>query len=146
MPGRDDDNTRALSVTGVLPPTRVNWPLSSAPSKARCACGGRSSISLMNSVPAPARSSTPGATCAAGLGAEQHLLGAFAAQRARDERDERPRGARTGVVDETREGFAAGAGLADQQHGRIVGGDLREIGAQLLHDAAAAHGHARRRG
>ncbi len=54
---------RALKVTGVLPPTRVNWPLSSVPNKARCACGGRSSSSLTNSVPAPARSRTPGATC-----------------------------------------------------------------------------------
>ena len=53
----------------------------------------------------------------AGFGAEQHLVGAFAAQRAGNERDERPRGARAGVVNEAREGFAAGAGLADQQHG-----------------------------
>ena len=67
-------------------------------------------------MPAPARSSTPGATWPRDFGAEQHLLGAIAAQRARDQRDERPRGARARIVDEAREGLAARAGLADQQH------------------------------
>jgi hypothetical protein len=45
-------------------------------------------------------------------------------------------------VHETREGLTAGAGFTHEQDGRIVAGDLREIGAQLLHDAAAPDGHA----
>ena len=101
----------------MLPPTRVNWPLSSVPSK-RALRLRRQILDLVDEQGAGAGAlEHAGRDLPAGLGAEQHLLGAVAAQRARDQRDERPRGARAGVVDEAREGFAAGAGLADQQHG-----------------------------
>ena len=100
----------------------------------------------MNTVPAPARSSTPGAVCppdsvpnnTCSAPSPRNVL-EISVTNGRDARG-------LGIVDETRERFTAGAGLADQQHGRIVRRDLREIGAQLLHDAAAAHRHARRRG
>ena len=113
---RDDPR---LQRNGAPPPTRTNWPLSSTPSSARCACAGRSSSSLMNSVPPPARSSTPGVT-----GRRPRCRTAAAPrrrpQRAGDQGDERPRGTRARFVHEAREGLAAGAGLADQQHRRIV--------------------------
>src|SRR6185437_10210006 len=79
------------------------------------------------------------------VAAEQPALGIRFAQAAGDESQKRPPGPGTALVQVTRERLAAGPGLAGQQHGGGVAGDLLQLGAQLLHDLAFAHRHHERR-
>ena len=72
------------------------------------------------------------------LAPEQACLRVRLAQAARHQGHERCAGARALLVQVAREGFAPGAGLADQQHRRGIARDLLQLGAQLLHDAALA--------
>ena len=72
------------------------------------------------------------------LAPEQARLRIRIAQAARHQRHERRARARTVLVQVAREGLAARARLADQQHRGGVGGDLLQLGAQLLHEPALA--------
>src|SRR5207302_10469221 len=70
------------------------------------------------------------------LATEQPLFRIRLAQTARDESQERRPGSRAALVQIARKSFAARSGLADQQHRGLVGRDLLQLGAQLLHHLA----------
>ncbi len=127
-------------------PARRKLPVSSAANSSRCAAGGRSPSSLMNSTPRSACSSRPLRTVPPVLRAVQHRL-----ERPRrvsapaDDRDERPVRARAERVDVAGEGLAARARLADDQHRRLVRRELLHLLAQLAHQPAAPDGREQRR-
>ena len=121
-------------------------PDSSTPDQQALRAGGRSSISLMKSVPSPACSSRPGVRAVRAPRVRTAALSASASRRLLAiSVHERRGGARAALVQVARERLAARAGLADQQHRRGVGGDLLQLGAQLLHDPALADRHQQRR-
>ena len=79
------------------------------------------------------------------LGAVQRRGGAFVADSRRDQLHERSCRARAERMNVAREGFAPRARLADDQHRRLVRGDLLGLLAQRVHRAALADRRDQRR-
>ena len=79
------------------------------------------------------------------FGAVQRRGRAFIAHARRDQLHERPRRARAERMNVARERFASGAGLADDEHRRLMRSDLLDLLAQRVHRAALADRRDQRR-